>query len=115
MAKRYERRKAAAQALGIELDGKPMHELRELLQADAGATERYAEIVGITPRPEPEPEPAPAAKPATTPAPATRPRKAAKSGKTVIADPGDALKAALAKANGPVPAELAEVVADIAA
>ena len=101
--KRYERRIAAATALGIELNGKPMHELRELLEADAGASERYAGIVGTTPTPDPEPEPAPAApaKPAparTTPARTTPAKKpAAKSGK--VANPGKSLTDALAKAN----------------
>ncbi len=102
MAKRYERRVAAAQALGIDLDGKPMHELRELLEADAGATERYAEIVGTTPRPEPTPDPVPASTPpAATPAKRAT-RKAAKSTTKVdtkLYNPGDALKAALATAN----------------
>ena len=105
--KRYERRIAAATALGIELNGKPMHELRELLAADAGASERYAGIVGTTPTPDPEPEPEPVpaaaapAKPAparTTPARTTPAKKpAAKSGK--VANPGKSLTDALAKAN----------------
>ena len=101
--KRYERRIAAATALGIALNGKPLHELRELLAADAGASERYAGIVGTTPTPDPEPEPAPAApaKPAparTTPARTTPAKKpAAKSGK--VANPGKSLTDALAKAN----------------
>ena len=101
--KRRERRIAAATALGIELNGKPMHELRELLAADAGASERYAAIAGTTPTPDPEPEPAPAApaKPAptrTTPARTTPAKKpAAKSGK--VANPGKSLTDALAKAN----------------
>jgi len=98
--KRYERRIAAATALGIELNGKPMHELRELLEADAGASERYAGIVGTTPTPDPEPEPAPAADAPAKPAPArTTPAKkpTAKSGK--VANPGKSLTDALAKAN----------------
>ena len=100
--KRYERRIAAATALGIELNGKPMHELRELLAADAGASERYAGIVGTTPTPdpEPEPEPAPARTTPAKPAPArTTPAKkpTAKSGK--VANPGKSLTDALAKAN----------------
>lgn len=95
MAKRYERRKAAAQALGIELDKKPMHELREMLEADEGATERYNEILGdVTPTPDPEPEPD--ARPASTPA---KRSSKAKSNGARLTDPGDALKAALASAN----------------
>ena len=96
--KRYERRIAAATALGIELNGKPMHELRELLAADAGASERYAGIVGTTPTPDPEPEPAPAAPAKPAPARTTPAKKpAAKSGK--VANPGKSLTDALAKAN----------------
>jgi len=100
--KRIERRNAAATALGIELNGKPMHELRKLLANDSGASERYAAIVGqTTPTPDPEPEaaddtPAPA-KPASKPRTTRANKPAGKSGK--VANPGKALTDALAKAD----------------
>jgi hypothetical protein len=97
--KRIERRRAAATALGIELAGKPMWELKKLLaDDDGGAQERYAAIVGTTPTPDPEPEPEPAADKPAKPARKTPAKKpAGKSGK--VANPGKSLTDALAKAN----------------
>ena len=111
--KRRQRRIAAATALGIELNGKPMHELRALLEQDVKASERYAARVGGTFTPAPTPEaPAPEApkadstpKPAPKPAPApkapARTTRAKKSTKTSgkVKNVGGALADALKKAN----------------
>lgn len=88
--KRRQRRIAAATALGIELNGKPMHELRALLEQDVKASERYAALVGRTFTPAPTPEaPAPEAPKAdSTPKPAPKPAPAPKApARTTRANP----------------------------
>ena len=107
--KRRQRRIAAATALGIELNGKPMHELRALLEQDVKASERYAALVGRTFTPAPTPEaPAPEApkadstpKPAPAPKAPARTTRAKKSTKTSgkVKNVGGALADALKKAN----------------
>ena len=106
--KRRQRRIAAATALGIELNGKPMHELRALLEQDVKASERYAALVGRTFTPAPTPEapkadstPKPAPKPAPAPTAPARTTRAKKSTKTSgkVKNVGGALADALKKAN----------------
>ena len=106
--KRRQRRIAAATALGIELNGKPMHELRALLEQDVKASERYAALVGRTFTPAPAPEapkadstPKPAPKPAPAPKAPARTTRAKKSTKTSgkVKNVGGALADALKKAN----------------
>ena len=106
--KRRQRRIAAATALGIELNGKPMHELRALLEQDVKASERYAALVGRTFTPAPAPEapkadstPKPAPKPAPAPIAPARTTRAKKSTKTSgkVKNVGGALADALKKAN----------------
>ena len=106
--KRRQRRIAAATALGIELNGKPMHELRALLEQDVKASERYAALVGRTFTPAPTPEapkadstPKPAPKPAPAPKAPARTTRAKKSTKTSgkVKNVGGALADALKKAN----------------
>ena len=112
--KRRQRRIAAATALGIELNGKPMHELRALLEQDVKASERYAALVGRTFTPAPTPEapkadstPKPAAKPAPAPKAPARTTRANPSGYSMkptktsgkVKNVGGALADALKKAN----------------
>ena len=106
--KRRQRRIAAATALGIELNGKPMHELRALLEQDVKASERYAALVGRTFTPAPAPEapkadstPKPAPNPAPAPKAPARTTRAKKSTKTSgkVKNVGGALADALKKAN----------------
>ena len=106
--KRRQRRIAAATALGIELNGKPMHELRALLEQDVKASERYAALVGRTFTPAPTPEapkadstPKPAPKPAPAPKAPARTTRAKKPTKTSgkVKHVGGALADALKKAN----------------
>lgn len=42
---RSEKRKLAAQALGVDPAGKPLHELRAMLDADEDANKRFDELV----------------------------------------------------------------------